>query len=251
MTIKTRLLNSLRKLFIDQNYSAPSSDSLVGKIVVVTGSGRGVGLAIAEVLIKSGATAMGLTRSVDPKAKKLEGFVQIICDLSDEKSTNSAIEAIINKYGHIDLLVNNAGVFANGSLVNSSKKQFDDIINNNIKSTYLATRAVLKTMLVKKSGTIINIGSKISHNTNLEAGKVLYAMSKYAIEGFSYALHRELSGTGIRVICLMPATIHTFFSKKANKYLSPYDIGEVIKMIMTMQNIDFESILIKSNNQNI
>ncbi len=251
MNIKNYLINSLRKLFIDQTYTAPSSDSLVGVVVVVTGSGKGVGLAIAEVLARSGAIVHGLTRSTDPKSKIIKGVTQIICNLSDEKSTNSVIDEILNKYGHIDLLVNNAGVFANGLLVNSSPKQFDDIINNNIKSTYLATRAVLKSMKDKKSGTIINIGSKISHNTKVEPGKVLYAMSKYAVEGFSYALNRELQGTGVRVICLMPATIHTFFSKQANKYLSPYDIGEIVKMIMIMKNIDFENLLIKSTNQNI
>lgn len=251
MSIKNLLINSLRKLFIDQLYSAPTTSDLAGKVMIVTGSGRGVGHAISEVLAKSGATVVGLTRTMSPKSKRIEGFSEIICDLSSERSTIASIDSIIKQYGRIDLLVNNAGVFASGSLVDSTTKQFDEIISNNIKSMYFTCRAVLPIMQSQHTGTIINLGSKISHNTKIEGGKVLYAMSKYAIEGFSYALHRELQGKGVRVICLMPATIHTFFSKQAKKYLSPYDIGEIIKMIMVMKGIDFESILFKSSNQNI
>ena len=98
----------------------------------------------------------------------------------------------------------------------------------------------------KKRGCIVNIGSKISRNTLVGANKTLYATTKYAIEGFSFALNRELKLCGIRVACLMPGTVNTFPSLAAKNYLSPYQVAEMIVLIIRSESIDFESVVFKS-----
>ncbi len=108
---------------------------------------------------------------------------------------------------------------------------------------------VLPEMKKKKDGFVINIGSKISRNTSVKANKVLYATSKYAIEGMSLALNNELKEFGIRVTCLMPGTANTFLSLSANDFLSPYRIGEVVAMLIKLKDIDFENLVIKSKRQ--
>jgi len=106
-------------------------------------------------------------------------------------------------------------------------------------------------MKKQKSGTIINIGSKISRNSKVEAKKTLYTLTKYAVEGFSFALNRELRPFGIRVVCLMPGTVNTFFSRKYKDFMSTYDVAEIVNFIIKMDQVDFESVVFKSKRQDI
>ena len=112
-------------------------------------------------------------------------------------------------------------------------------------------KAVTPFMKKQKSGLIVNLGSKISHNTNVLPNRVLYTTSKYAIEGFSLALSKELKTFGIRVTCLMPGTIRNFFTIIPKYFLSCQDVGAIILMLIKFKNIDFESLIIKSKFQNL
>ena len=125
------------------------------------------------------------------------------------------------------------------------------MIEVNLLGTVNTTRAVLPYMVKQKVGAIINIGSKISHNTNVDPGKVAYATSKYAVEGFSFALNKELKGSGVRVTCLMPGTVATFLSKENHSYLTPHDIAGVVAFVLESKNLDIESLVVKSTRQNI
>ena len=128
---------------------------------------------------------------------------------------------------------------------------WDKMITLNINSIFYMCKAILPFMKNQKSGFIINIGSKVSHNTNVAPHMVPYATTKYAVEGFSFALNKELKPFGIRVSCLMPGTANTVMTLKGKEYISPYSIGKVIAMMIASVDIDFESIIIKSKLQNI
>src|SRR5438034_6267671 len=132
-----------------------------------------------------------------------------------------------------------------------SSAEFDRIVSANIKGMFLMTKEVLPYMKKRREGYIINIGSKISHNTNVAPNKVLYAMTKHAVEGFSFALNKELKSFGVRVTCLMPGTVSTFLSLKSKEFLSPSQIALIVSHIIKMKDIDFESIILKSVKQDI
>jgi short-subunit dehydrogenase len=128
---------------------------------------------------------------------------------------------------------------------------FESIVSTNLTAAFLLSREVLPHMKTRGSGQIINIGSKISHNTNVRPNKVMYATTKSALEAFSFALNKELKQWGIRVSCLMPGTVHTFVSKDVQSQLSPYQVAEVVLMTIKLSDVDFEGIIFKSVNQDI
>lgn len=239
------LSHLLHSVFIARTYVSPRSTDLTGKIVVITGSGGAVGSAITKVLTRANAQVvkMGSLFSHDPAS--------IRADVTSEASVKASIHSIISRYGRIDVLINNAGVFSGKTLESVSIKDFDNVLSVNVKGPFLLSKFTIPHMKKQGSGLIVNIGSKISHNTHVTPGKVVYATSKYALEGFSFALGRELRQYGIRVSCLMPGTINTFFSRQSHNYLSPYDIGEIISFMIKFDQIDFESIVIKSLHQDI
>ncbi len=217
-----------------------TSTDLAGKVVVITGGTKGIGAATAELLSKKGATVISLSRTSETKV-----------DVTNYSSCEKAIKTILEQHGHIDVVINNAGVFLSKSISDTTAKEFEQLMAVNVFGVFNVSKAVIEHMKSKKHGLIINIGSKISHNTNVTPNKVAYASSKYAVEGFSFALNKELKPHGIRVTCLMPGTVATFLSRKNGDYLSPYDVAHLIKMVIESENIDFESVVFKSVNQNI
>lgn len=217
-----------------------TTDTLAGKVIIVTGGTQGIGAATVNLLQKKGAVVIPLSRSSE-----------ISVDVTDFSSCQEAVKKVIEKFGRIDVLVNNAGMFLSKSLQSTSPKEFNQVMSVNLNGVFNMSKAVVTHMKDQKSGLIINIGSKISHNTNVSPNKVTYATSKYAVEGFSFALNRELKQFGIRVTCLMPATVATFVSRQASKYLSPYDVANLIKFVIDSEHIDFESIVFKSQKQDI
>ncbi len=252
------MINKVRKLLgqylLSQEYISPQTANLKGQVILVTGASRGIGKAICEVLLREGATVVAVSRNLtDLQAafKKLPDTVLLAGDVSVEKDVQRIVETITKKYGRLDILVNNAAVNSHKSLRETSLSEFNTMMDVNLKSIFLLGKAVLPVMTQQKEGLIINIGSKISHNTNVGPNKVLYATTKYGVEGFSFAFNREVKSLGIRVTCLMPGTVNTFLSRKASQFLSPFDVASVALMVIKFPNIDFESILFKSKNQNI
>lgn len=181
----------------------------------------------------------------------VDNVLLINADLTNESDLDKAIELILKRFGKIDVLVNNAGINIHKSIENVTKNEFESVINLNLTAVFMLCKKVIPLMKTQKSGLIINIGSKISHNTNVGPNKVTYAASKYALEGFSLALSKELYSFNIRVSCLMPATINTFLSKKAKDFMSPYDIASVVIMLIKFNKISFESVVFSSSKQNI
>ncbi len=218
-------------------------------VIVITGSSRGIGKTVSEALSKEGAKIVCISRSESPFKSKY--LVRIPADVTDENQVRDAIEATIKHYGKIDVLINNVGMFKEKFLEEFTSQEFDEIINTNIKSMFLLSRTVIPYMKKRRNGLIINMGSKISHNTNISPKRVLYATTKYAVEGFSSALSKEVRKYGIRVSCLMPSTVNSFFTLSPKKYLSLSQIAEIISMMIKFNDIQFENLIVRSKYQNI
>lgn len=220
---------------------------LSGDVVVITGGTGGLGKGIVRVLSNEGATVCVVSASSSTDINNCT----FKADVRSENQVNEVIEKIVKNFGKIDVLINCAGVYSGKPYEECTEKDYENVMDINLKGIFLTTRAVLPVMKKQKSGFIINVGSKISHNTNLSSNQVLYATSKYAVEGMSFALNKELKDFGIRVSCLMPGTISTYPTLKADNLLSSYEIGNLISMMIKFKNIDFESLVFKSIRQDI
>lgn len=233
-----------------------SNNSLSGKVIIITGASKGIGKATAEVLEKSGANMVLFSRNINelknslPKSNPNNKLI-MQADVTQGEDCKKVVKETIKKFGKVDVLINNAGVFKGRYIEKLSLKEWEDTFAVNITGAFLMSKEVIPYMKKANNGLIINIGSKISHNANVDPQKVLYATTKYAVEGLSLSLSKELRPFGIRVSCLMPGTVNTFRSLSPRKFLSPYDVGQVISMIIGLDDVDFESIIIKSKLQSI
>jgi len=179
---------------------------------------------------------------------------RVLCvagDVANEQDVQRIVKKATERFGRLDVLINNAGIFRGGLLEKISLKDFSESIETNLRGLFLMTRAVLPQMKAARTGAIITIGSKISRNSRPEPGRVIYAATKYAVEGFTKALSEEVKGDGIRVMCLMPATVNTYLSPEAVDYLSPQKIAEIIYMTLLFEDVNFESLVVKSIHQDI
>ncbi len=231
------------------------TNDLEGMVIVVTGASRGIGNIIAKRLLKSGAAVVAVSRN---KKELTASFVSsgtmlmiLQGDVTKKEDVEKIIETVITKYGKIDVLINNAGKIISKRFEHISLEDFNEVMDVNLKGMFLMSQSAIPFMKKKKQGFIINIGSKISHNTNVAPGMTLYAASKYAVEGFSFALNKELKQTGVRVSCLMPGTVNTYFSKSSYEYLNPRDLASLVTLMINHKNIDFESMVFKSIRQDI
>lgn len=249
-----RIKKFISSFLVETTLISPAVKTLDSPVVIVTGASRGIGKAIVQVLLSEGAKVVAVSRhkaDLDKAFGKSANLLTIQADITSDEDVNSLIASVLKICGRIDVVVNNAGKFLDKNLEAVSEVEFTDIINVNIKGMFLVSKAVIPHMKKQKSGLLINIGSKISHNTQVAPKKVLYATTKYAVEGFSLALQKELQSFGIRVTCLMPGTVNTFVSVKSKEYLAPLNIGFVIALLIKCPDIEFESIRFKSVKQNI
>jgi 3-oxoacyl-[acyl-carrier protein] reductase len=188
---------------------------LEGRTVIITGASRGIGKGIAEVFAKQGANIAFTYRSSDEKANILEKELsENGCKVKGYKSDASDFEAaqqlaanVIDEFGSIDVLVNNAGITKDGLLMRMSEEDFDNVMNINMKSVFNMTKAVLRPMLKQKKGSIINMSSVVGVKGN--AGQANYSASKAAINGFTKSTALELGSRNIRCNAIAPGFIET------------------------------------------
>ena len=188
---------------------------LEGKTVIITGASRGIGRGIAEVFAKQGANIAFTYRSSDEKAKALEGELSANgCKVKGYKSDASNFEAaqqlavdVLEEFGSIDVLVNNAGITKDGLLMRTSEDDFDRVMDINMKSVFNMTKAVLRPMLKQRKGSIINMSSVVGVKGN--AGQANYSASKAAINGFTKSTALELGSRNIRCNSIAPGFIET------------------------------------------
>jgi 3-oxoacyl-[acyl-carrier protein] reductase len=188
---------------------------LEGKNVIITGASRGIGKGIAEVFAKHGANIAFTYHSSDEKAKLLETELSVNgckakgykSDASDFEAAQQLVKDVMEDFGSIDVLVNNAGITKDGLLMRMSEEDFDSVMNTNMKSVFNMTKAVATPMLKAKSGSIINMSSVVGITGN--AGQANYAASKAAINGFTKSIALELGSRNIRCNAIAPGFIET------------------------------------------
>jgi 3-oxoacyl-[acyl-carrier protein] reductase len=196
---------------------------LKGKIAIVTGASRGIGESIARSFIAQGATVAFTYRSSEEKAKELEksltagggqarGFKS---DASKMEDAENLVKEVLETYGGIDIVVNNAGITDDTLLMRMSEDQWDSVINVNLKSCFNLTKSVLRTMLKARSGSIINISSVVGVQGN--AGQANYAASKAGILGFTKSVALELGSRNIRCNAIAPGFIETEMTAKLDE----------------------------------
>lgn len=184
---------------------------LSGKVAFVTGGTRGIGFAIASKLSASGARVAISGRDAGRAAEaagRLGGeAVGVACDVSDEAQVEAAIAEIESRLGGVDILVNNAGVTRDNILLRLDGAAWDEVLDTNLKGAFHTTRAVIKGMMKRRGGRIINISSIVGLTGN--KGQANYAASKAGLIGFTKAVAREYASRGITVNCVAPGYIET------------------------------------------
>jgi 3-oxoacyl-[acyl-carrier protein] reductase len=186
------------------------------RVAFVTGASRGIGAAIARRLAKDGLHVVAVARQLD-KLQQIAGEIAaeggsaeaIVCDISDGAALTKCIEDTIEKHGHLDVLVNNAGITRDGLILRMEDADFDDVINTNLKSAFVAIRSAARSMMRLKGvgGRIINISSVSGVVGN--AGQANYAASKAGLIGLSKSVAKELAGKNITCNVIAPGFITT------------------------------------------
>lgn len=190
------------------------------QVALVTGAARGIGLAIARVLGQSGIR-VAINDIISPeemekvvevlRGEKIEA-VGYIASVVDREKIREAVEDIVEKWGQIDILVNNAGVARDGLFVRMKDDDWKTVLDVCVQGTYNCTKEVLRYMMKKRYGRIINISSVVGVIGNM--GQVNYATAKAAVLGFTKSLAREVAHLGITVNAIAPGFIDTEMTRK-------------------------------------
>lgn len=188
------------------------------KVILVTGASRGIGRAIAKELSKDNTVIANYNKS-EEKAKELLSECSNIdifkADVSNRAEVVTMVEYIINKYGHIDVLVNNAGIDNEKMFQDITDEDWDSVIKNNLYSVFCTTQEAVKYMLKQQSGCIINISS--IYGINGGSCATAYSASKAGIDGITKSLAKELGPSNIRVNSIAPGWINTDMNSKYSK----------------------------------
>lgn len=196
---------------------------LEGKTALITGASRGIGRGIATVFAKNGANVAFTYSSSAEAAQLLEN--ELVAegikakgyrsDASDFNQSQSLVDAVVSDFGTVDILINNAGITKDNLLMRISEEDFDRVIAVNLKSVFNLTKAVQRTMLKQRSGSIINMSSVVGLKGN--AGQSNYAASKAGIIGFSKSIALELGSRNIRCNVIAPGFIETEMTAKLDE----------------------------------
>ena len=210
---------------------------LKSKIAIVTGASQGIGETIAVEMAKSGANVFCLARNKNALESTINKIISngdkasaYSCDISDNEQFNNIVTDIFKEYGSIDILVNNAGITNDTLLMRMSDDQWDSVLNINLKGSFTCTRSVIKYMMKKKSGRIINITSIVGLTGN--AGQANYAASKAGLIGMTKSIAKEVASRGITANCVAPGWIETAMTEQLsddvkNKFLSQIPTGKI------------------------
>lgn len=218
------------------------------KLALVTGGSRGIGRACAIELAKSGLDIVINYAGNEEAANKTVEDIKALgvnCvkkkfNVADKDAVEAAIKEIMDEFGHIDVLVNNAGITRDGLFMRMNEQNWLDVINTNLNSAYFVTNPVAKIMIKQRSGSIVNMASIVGIYGN--AGQANYAAAKAGLIGFTKALSKELASRNIRVNAVAPGFIQTDMTKDLpmdaiiekiplKKLGQPEDIAEAVKFL--------------------
>ena len=191
---------------------------LENKVAVVTGASQGIGRSISEIFSKAGAHVVCVARNRE-KLKELVSEISkngnsasyVPCDISNGKLIEKTFKSVVTNHKQIDILVNNAGITKDSLILRMKEQRWDEVINTNLKGAFHSTKIVLRQMMRKKYGRIINITSIVGLQGN--SGQSNYAASKAGLIGFSQSIAKEVASRGITVNCIAPGWIKTHMTK--------------------------------------
>lgn len=224
------------------------------KTAFISGASRGIGEAIAIMLSKeynviinyahSEEAARAVLAQCDPNGR----HKMIACDISDGDQVKIMLEEIVKEYGHLDVVVNNAGITKDNLLLRMSDADFDDVIRVNLKGTYNCIRHVARIMMKQKSGAIVNMASVVGLCGNM--GQANYAASKGGVIALTKSCAKELATRGVRVNAVAPGFIATAMTDKLadnvkesamasipmKKFGSVQDVANVVRFLCSEES---------------
>jgi 3-oxoacyl-[acyl-carrier protein] reductase len=208
-------------------------DQSTKRVAVVTGASRGIGKGIALRLARDGRHVVLMARSEGPlndlkhQIEEAGGSATAMaCDVADNKAMAAAIDAVAEKHGRLDVLVNNAGITKDGLVLRMSDEDWASVIQTNLTSAFVATRSAARHMMRGKFGRIVNIGSTSGVIGN--AGQANYAAAKAGLIGFSKTIARELGGKGITCNVIAPGYIQTDMTDNLPQQVKDHVLGLVV-----------------------
>jgi NADP-dependent 3-hydroxy acid dehydrogenase YdfG len=220
---------------------------LSGKVALITGASAGIGQACARLLAQEGARLVLTARrqerldQLKQEAEKLgTKAISVVGDAREESTAIKTVEAATQSFGRIDILINNTGVGNYKNLVDTSAEEYDDMVDTNVRSTFLFTRHTVPVMLKQKEGTILMISSMAGIYGF--GGEAVYCATKFAQVGFAQALDKELRTQGIKVGLICPGGVKTEFalgrgrteeSVSQSNMLDPEDVAGAVLLACT------------------
>ncbi len=227
-----------------------TSKPLAGMTALVTGASRGIGLAIARRLAQLGARLSLCARDsarLDTAAAALrkEGFeaLAMVTDVTHANEIQSLVDRTHRELGPIDILINNAGIGRFGPAHQMSEADWDAVLDTNLKSVFLVTRAVAPGMIERKRGHIVNISSLAGKNAFANGG--IYCASKWGLMGLTACMAEDLRAHNIRVSAICPGSVATDFSphtgRDTSKLLQPDDVAHAVATLVTQSPQSFIS----------
>jgi len=205
------------------------------RVAIVTGASRGIGAAVAKALAAQGRHVVCVARNED-KLNEVKAEIEAAggsaevrtCDIAEQAGIEALIEAVFDAHGRLDILVNNAGITRDNLLMRMSDQEFDEVIQTNLRSVFIACRAALRPMVRGKWGRVINIGSVAGVVGN--AGQANYAAAKAGVLGMTKSLAKEMGGKNITANVVAPGFIETDMTD-----VLPDKIKDTVKQITALR----------------
>ncbi|MEO6884811.1 MAG: SDR family oxidoreductase [Jatrophihabitantaceae bacterium] len=232
-----------------------TADPTSSRVVIITGGSRGLGAGIVRSYLDSGDRVATCSRSITPEVEQWQSdpatadrFLFLPTDLSKVTEAEAFVDAVIARWGQIDVLINNAGVARDGILGLASDEDIDTVIDLNLKGTLYMCRLVGRRMLARRSGSIVNVSSIVGRSGY--RGLAVYSATKAALDGLTRALARELGSRGITVNGIAPGYLRTEMSHgldaaqldqivrrtPAGRLGDPEDVARAVQFLTDPQN---------------
>ncbi len=190
-----------------------------GVVVAVTGANRGIGKAIAQLFVQRGASVAVMARSLDAAtrtATEFDGDARpFVLDVTDQESVTAGFKAVLEAWGKVDVLVNNAGITRDNLAMRMKPDMWQEVLDANLTGTFACIKAVLRPMMKARSGSVINLSSVVASTGN--PGQPNYCAAKAGLEGLTRSLALEYAERGMRFNCVAPGFIATDMTEELDE----------------------------------